>query len=369
MRTIRASALILLALAGCDEGAPPLDDLPLRDALRADPAVVATMSDDARQRLATRLDAARAGDDASDPIAGDPATTAPDVLVGEADAARAQRSGDALIVGAIASGVARALRGDAQMSETPPLPPLEVDATAAPIAALESRALQGRAGGLLRAVFSASGAHHLRRVVGWPTGAVAIDDTVYVGAGWLAALAPATHADGGADAGALPGPTPTTAAAIGAASASAGTPASASDGHDPPDGGALRATPPVDNVGAPYPGYADGGGVVVYPPSTPQPPPTSTTEDSCGAAAGSCAACDASSDDGDSCDGGTDDSSDDSCNSTDDGSDNSCNTAGDGSDDTNCQVSRRGRQHGGTSPRMMLSLFAPLAFLFSRRRR
>jgi hypothetical protein len=31
-------------------------------------------------------------------------------------------------------------------------------------------------------------------------------------------------------------------------------------------------------------------------------------------------------------------------------------------------VSRGNRRHGGTSPHMMLSLFAPLAFLFSRRR-
>jgi hypothetical protein len=31
-------------------------------------------------------------------------------------------------------------------------------------------------------------------------------------------------------------------------------------------------------------------------------------------------------------------------------------------------VSRGNRRHGGTSPRMMLSLFAPLAFLLSRRR-
>jgi hypothetical protein len=372
--------LLLVALAGCDDGAPPLDELPLRDALRAEPAVIATLSDDARQRLAARLEAARAGDDSGDAVTSDPATTQPAVLVSEADAARAQRSGDALIVGAIGSGMARALPNTA--AGTPgTLPPLEVEATAPELTELESRALQGQGAALVRGLIAASGAHHLHRVVGWPTGAVAIGDTVYVGAAWLAALAPA-RADGGADAG-VPAPNGAAAASSGlAASASApATPtATASSGSDNPDAGGLRATPPADNVGTPY-GY-DGGVIVVYPPSTPQPPPTSSG-DSCGAAADTCAACGAAStDDSDSCDGSTDDGgdscdntddgsgSDDSCSSTSDGSDDSCNNTGsEGGDDTSCQVSRRSRQHGGTSPRMMLSVFAPLAFLLSRRQR
>ncbi len=381
-----AGTLMVLALAGCDDGAPPLDQLPLRDALRVDPAVMATLSDDARQRLATRLETARTGDDASDPVAGDPAATQPAVLVNEADAARAQRSGDALIVGMIANGVARALPDISIGASAPlparasaPLPPLEVEATAPALTAIESRALLGNAATVLRGLLATSGAHHLRRVVGWPTGAVAIGDTVYVGGAWLAALAPATGADGGADAG-VPSPSGAATAADGIAAnaaAPAATVAPASDERESPDAGTVRATPATDNVGSPYPGY-DGGVIVVYPPSTPQPPPTTSTDDSCGATAGSCAACGAAStDDSDSCDGSTDDS----CNSTDDGSNDSCNnTSSDGSDDscnntssdsgdeTNCQVSRSSRRHGGTSPRMMLSLFAPLAFLFSRGR-
>ena len=387
-----AGVLLLVAFTGCDDGAPPFDDLPLRDALRADPAVIATLSDDARQRLAARLETARAGDDSGDAVTGDPATTQPAVLVTEADAARAQRSGDALIVGTIGSGMARALPNTA--AGTPAtLPPLEVEATAPALTELESRALQGPGAVLLRGVIAVSGAHHLHRVVGWPTGAVAIGDTVYVGAAWLAALAPAL-ADGGADAGA-PAPNGFAAASSGLA-ATASAPAAATaggGGGDNPDAGGIRATTPADNVGTPY-GY-DGGVIVVYPPSTPQPPPTSSG-DSCGAGAGadSCAACGAAStDDSDACAGSTDDGgdscdstddgsgSDDSCNNTGDGSNDSCNNTGDGSDDscnntgsdggddTSCQVSRRSRQHGGTSPRMMLSVFAPLAFLLSRRQR
>jgi len=372
--------MLLLALAGCDDGAPPLDQLPLRDALRADPAVMATLPDDARQRLATRLEAARTSDDTSDSVAGDPGATQPAVLMTEADAARAQRSGDALIVGAIASGTARALP-DVSTGTTAPLPPLEIEATAPPLTAIESRALHGNAAAVLRGLLAASGAHHLRRVVGWPTGAVAIGDTVYVGGAWLAALAPAMSADGGADAGA-PAPSGDTTTADGvAANAAAPGAAPASDERGSPDAGAGRATPATENVGAPYNGY-DGGVIVVYPPSTPQPTPPTSTDDSCGAAADSCAACGAAStDDSDSCDstsdGGDDscdstssDGSDDSCNSTSDSSDDSCNNTSSDSygDDTNCQVSRGSRRHGGTSPSMMLSLFAPLAFLLSRRR-
>lgn len=378
-----AGALLLVALAGCDGGAPPFDELPLRDALRADPAVIATLSDDARQRLAGRLEAARTVDDPGDPIAGDLATTQPALLVTQADAARAQRSGDALIVGTIGAGMARALPNTAVESPAP-LPPLEIEATAPALTELESRALQGRGATLLRGLIEISGAQHLRRVVGWPTGAVAIGDTVYVGAAWLAALAPMAGIDGGADAGAPP-PSGSASARNGL-EANAGAPAAAtapaSSASDNPDAGGNRAIPAADNVGTPY-GYSDGGVVVVYPPSNPQPPPTSSSDDSCGAAGGGCAACGAAStDDSDSCDGSTDDGSDscdstddgsgsdDSCNSTGDGSDDSCNgTSGGAGDDTNCQVSRRGRQHGGTSPRMMLSVFAPLAFLLSRRQR
>ena len=378
-----AGALMLVALTGCDGAAPPLDELPLRDALRADPAVIATLSDDARQQLAARLEAARTGDGTSDPVAGDPDATQPAMLLAQVDAARAQRSGDALIVGIIASGTARALP-NVSSGASAPLPPLEVEATAPALTALESRALQGKAATPVRGLLAASGAQHLRRVVGWPTGAVAIGDTVYVGAAWLAALAPAISTDGGADAGAAaPRGAATTTDVSGANAAALGAATTyPSGGSDSPDAGGIRATAATDDVGAPSPGR-DAGVVVVYPPTPTTPPPPTSTDDSCGAGAGSCAACGAAStDDSDSCDGNPDDGSGDSCdntssdgtdnscdNTSSDGTDNSCsNTSSDGTDDTNCQVSRGRPHHGGTSTRMMLSLFAPLGFLLSRRR-
>ena len=194
-------AWLLILVAGCGEDGPPLDELPLRDALSADPAVIAAMPEEARQRLATRLEVARTNDGASDDAdsvgAGDPRA-----LVAQADAARARRGAEALIVGDISTGAARALVVGLDVpTGAATLPDLETESAGASITPLESRALQGGAGSVLRGLLAASSAHRLRRVVGWPIGAVAIGDTAYVSGAWLAALAPAS-ADGGADAGA-----------------------------------------------------------------------------------------------------------------------------------------------------------------------
>ena len=194
----RASLVLgLLSLAaGCGDG-PPLDELPLRDALRAEPAVVAALPAPARAQLAARLEAARTGDGGSDSVA---SGANPGALVGALDDARARRSADALIVGAIGGGVGRPIATAAASSDQQSLPPLE-GLGATDTAGLEARALAGAAGGPLRGLLAYSGASRLERVVGWPAGAVAIGDTVYVDASWLVALAPADDAaDGGADA-------------------------------------------------------------------------------------------------------------------------------------------------------------------------
>ncbi len=368
----------------------------MRDALSADPAVIAAMPEEARQRLATRLEAARTNDgadDAADSVsAGDPRA-----LVAQADAARIRRGAEALIVGDISAGAARALAVGLDVPSGPAtLPGFETESAGAAITPLESRALQGAAGSLLRGLLAASGAHRLRRVVGWPIGAVAVGDTAYVGGAWLAALAPAS-ADGGADAGAAasattrsPTPTPTpTGGSFPTAEAVAATSGAL-------DGG-VRAPAAVENDTAPGSWTADGG-VVIIQPGVPTPTPSDSTSDSCGATADSCAACaDATSSSNDSCnstdDGSSGDcsstaddgTSNDSCNSTDDGSSGDCsstaddgtsndcsNTTSDGSDgstNTSCQVSLSGRRRGGTSHSMMLTLFGPLAFLFTRRGR
>src|SRR5207237_1768216 len=123
----RASLLFSLLLGlpslavGCGEG-PPLDELPLRDSLRAEPAVVAALPADARAQLAGHLEAARGGDSGSDPVG---AGTDPRTLVGALDEARARRSADALIVGAVADGMGRPVVAGAPPAEERPLPPLE----------------------------------------------------------------------------------------------------------------------------------------------------------------------------------------------------------------------------------------------------
>jgi hypothetical protein len=83
-------SLTFFLLAACDQIAPPLEQLPLRDTLRADPEVVAALSDGARQNLGDRLLSARRAESASDLI-DDPAAPPPEVLA-RFDRAR-ERSG------------------------------------------------------------------------------------------------------------------------------------------------------------------------------------------------------------------------------------------------------------------------------------
>jgi len=129
---------VMVLAGGCGDEAPPLDELPLRDALRADPAVVAGLPADARSRLAARLQAAQTADETSDAVE---TLASPAETVTSLDAARSRRQADALIVGAIAGdGVARASREDGAASPSHPLPPVEGTA-ATTTAALEAQAL------------------------------------------------------------------------------------------------------------------------------------------------------------------------------------------------------------------------------------
>ena len=360
MRFRLAYASPLLLLAACGEIAPPLEQLPLRDTLRADPEVVATLDDGARRNLAERLLLRDGAVAASDPV--DDPGAPPQELVARLDRARERHGQDALLAGVLdSSGVVRALP-ETSPGTPGPLPPLEAGAGAAPTLALESRALAGPAAGELRALLAISGAHHLKRVVGWPVGAIAIGDDVYVSAAWLVALAPATLADGGADTGSA-----TPAGAGESVAASAAKPA-----------GQVRAQAAAQNDGtrAPPTGYDGGvtivaplssydGGVYVPPPAPVPPPPPVSSGDDCAAA---CAASSSSNDDCGSSSGGddcssTDDSSGSDCSSsTDDGS--SCETSND--EGEGCQVAR-GRRHDGKGT--WLTLAMPLAFLLPRRRR
>jgi hypothetical protein len=340
-RRLWAMAGCLLLWTGCADEGPPLDELPLRDALRAAPEVVAGLSDGARARLAARFEAARSADVSADALA-DAATPAAEARA--LDEARSRREADALVVGAIADGFGRTVFADSPAG-APSLPPLE-GVVAGATASLEASALAGAAGPSLRGLFAASSARRFERVVGWPVGAIAIGDTVYVNAAWLVSLAPSGSTDGGGADG----------QASGAAAVTGASPA---------------ASPAVAS-GQPDGGIADGGSVsvaFVSPPadagtSSSQPPPSSGPSfwDACSASSDSC----------DSSDDSCDDSSggygqDNSCSGTSDGygysSGDGCSSSPD--DGSSCRVAP-GRQRPRSAT--LVWVLAPLGFLIGRRR-
>ena len=374
----------LLLLAGCDQS-PPFDLLPLRDALRADPAVIASVSETARMQLASRLESARTKDLTTDELETSEAST-PASLVVALDRVRQRRQSEALMVGMLNHGAAWAIRESAVPPDAPGLPPIE-GSPAAATAAMETRALEGEAGAALRALLVATGAHHLHRVVGWPAGAVAIDDTVYVNASWLVSLAPTGDdgVDGGAKGVAIDGSFPPgVMAAAGAFNPSVG------GGSPDPEGKAPASEVPTEVLRGALTSATQGdAGVRQQPPGTDPPSPTvsdvadacsecaaacdSSGSDSCDTRSDSSDACDSSSDstDGsspDACDSNaesTDASSTDACNTTTADSSDSCSGAGDGADAASCQIAHtRGHKSSG----IRIWLMAPLAFLLLKRR-
>ena len=324
--------LSTLVLVGCGDGTPPLDELPLRDTLRAEPAVVATLDDSARQRLAARFEAAATDDATPDAIV---ERTTPASEVTSLDEARVRRAADALVVGTIGGGVARPVA--LGVVAPTPLPPLEGE-LATTTAALEARALAGPAGARVRALLNASGAQRLERVVGWPAGAVAIGETIYVDASWLVALAPV---EGGVDAG--------------PDAADGGAPGSVGTGDDPTPS-SVAATSSQIALATSATSFDAG---TFSPP--PPPPPSSGPSfwDACSASSDSC---DTTGTEDSSC-SSTDDGSDSSCSGTDDGSADACTAPPD--DGSGCRVSPgRERPRGAT----IVWVLAPLGFLLGRRR-
>jgi hypothetical protein len=346
---MRLPICLLVLLIGCD-GAPPFDELPLRDGLRASPDTVAALAPEARARFAARLIASRA-DPGVDDVSGAP--PGPGARVQALDRARESRGADALVIGTI-DGVGRAhvlpaaVTGEAtlRLDDLPGTTPLE------------RRALAGEAGASLRALAATSGARRLHRVVGWPVGAVAIGDTIYVNGSWLVALA--SEDDAGGDAG---GPAASSSAApLTGPPTAPGSPPSAAT----PISRIIRSqSAPAPDAGAPGPE-----------PDLPTEDPDPTSSDACPAFLDACGsgadACGSSDGSDDACASG-DDSSGDSCDSGDDS--DGCSGSG-GSDDAcaappddgggSCQVSRRGRPSGVAT---FACLLAPLGFLVARGRR
>lgn len=345
-------SLLPVLLVGCGEGAPPLDELPLRDALRADPQVVAAMPEAARRQLGERLEAASAADQTSDAV--DDASV-PAALVTALDEARARRQADAFVIGTVAAGMARPIPATGATEPTP-LPDLKGE-VATTTARIEARALAGAAGAALRALRASSGAQRLERVIGWPAGAVAIGDTVYVDAAWLVALAPDRSLDAGAADGetTTPGSSPPAGDTTPMPAVDAGTSVGV-------DAGAASSVESVTSLLI-Y-NVPDAGSAPRQPP--PPPPSSSSFWDECSAGFSADDCGDSSDDDANSCDGSTTtDDSGDSCSggTTDDGaSDCSSTVPDDGSD---CRVAPgRGKARAST----LVWVLAPLGYLVGRRR-
>ena len=362
MRLKMMFAVILFM--GCDQGAPPFDELPLRDALLAEPEVIAALPENARIRLAARLETVRANDTAIDEVDASQAS-GPATLVAALDRVRQRRQSEPLMVGVLGNGAAWPIRDCPVPSHAPTLPQFEGPPATA-TATMETQALETEAGAAVRGLFAASGAHHLVRVVGWPAGAVAIDDTVYVNAAWLVSLAPsgAQKIDGGAWDGLV---SPGGAAAGGTVSALSGGAAQDPNGAAP----AAGIDTPARILGALTSANQGDAGAVPQP-SSPQAPPIVDTVDAC---SGCASGCDTSSDDscattsddgGDSCDASAaDDSSNaDSCNSASSDGGDPCSAGADSeAEAASCQISRG---HGHKSLGTRLWLLAPLAFLLLR---
>lgn len=368
------TSFALLLLAGCDQS-PPFDQLPLRDALRADPDVIASLPETSRRQLAARFEGARAKDVSIDKLETSDGSP-PAALVVALDGVRQRRQGEALIVGLVSNGAAWAIRDRSDLPQSSLLPAIE-GAPAAATATMERLALAGEAGAGLRALLAASGAHRLHRVVGWPAGAVAIDDTVYVNAAWLVSLAPAS--DEKIDGGALDG----SASLVGNVATGTFHPAVGGPFQSPPETSSSSTTSTSALRGVLTSANQSDAGVPVQPPGSDSPSPTvSDYADACSQCAAGCDtsgsdSCDSSDDSADACnssDSGNgcdtsaeaaDGSSTDSCDNTSADSSASCSSAGDEADAASCQVAH-GRGHKSSGTRMWL--MAPLAFLLLKRR-
>ncbi len=181
----------LFALENCGGDAePPLEDMPLRDALLAEPGVIAHLSSKARQHLRERFATSRLLYDA-DTLLNGHADKPFLQQVAAMDAVRFAQGRDALLTGSwlVTSAGAQAVSFSASILAQPqnPLPPLGGDFSAE-TTLFEQRALAGPAGAAIEQLLASSGAQSVQRVVAWPIAALASADTVYVNAAWLVAM-------------------------------------------------------------------------------------------------------------------------------------------------------------------------------------
>ena len=191
MRRTPTSIVALLpfcSLVACSSPAPPYADLSSRDALGADPSVLAALSLAEQTAIAEHLEQERTTEVDADSVAlSGPAT--PQEVLRAMDESRRAAGEDALVVAKLeATGGAlgvRALGGTGnEGSAAAPLPPLEGE-PATETAEAETRALDGKAGQILADVMGETGAHRLVRVTQWPTGVAVVDGVAYVNGSWL----------------------------------------------------------------------------------------------------------------------------------------------------------------------------------------
>ena len=176
-------------LLGCGDEAPPYEVLPLRDALRAAPEAVASLSDDSRRDLALRLREAERVD--PETLAFAPETLSLEPLVSSADAVREAAGKDAVMLGEMLTTEGHGLleiqaSAEFDMENAPPFVLLgQATDIAAPF---EEAALAGEAGKTLRGFVARTHAKNVVRMTGLPVAAVAWNDKVYVNESWLVAL-------------------------------------------------------------------------------------------------------------------------------------------------------------------------------------
>ncbi len=190
----RGAAWIFTALAvvGCGSDEPPYDELPLRDALRAAPEVVASLSFETRRDLAQRLDAAGFDQDVTAPFAL-PEEVTVESLAQVADEAREEQGQDALILAEVLETpidfVLQVEDIDAESLERSAVGPVMLRGRpSAQTQAFEDVALRGRAGKWLRELSGKTKTKYMVRTTGVPFGAWAREDTLYVNASWLVAM-------------------------------------------------------------------------------------------------------------------------------------------------------------------------------------
>ncbi|MDI1448258.1 hypothetical protein [Polyangium sp. 6x1] len=184
--------MVALLSTGCGEEVPPYDALPLRDALRAAPEVMASLPKETRREVASRLEEAGIAPVEERLVLPPRDITTIDTLASAADEEREEQGKDALVLGTIERQGTEFLveaREAKEAGDTNEEPPKMRGRPGSTTAALEEAALAGRAGRWVRDLAKRSEAKEIVRTTGLPMGAWAFDDTLYVNASWLVALA------------------------------------------------------------------------------------------------------------------------------------------------------------------------------------